>query len=556
MDDIDSARMAVDMTASHSSLLHLSTSEASLKFLHQERSSSQTSLSSQIETASYIKTEEPPHESEPEPPAPSRPPEAVPDASKVVEDSAGSAQQDDSGGMVTPDEGPPSRTESNPSLSDVPLKATTFQHLNLKYLGELEYMLREFQKLERQLLGAKTMQTTESSGSRERREKLHSFILHLEDTIQQIRSGCELEASGKLTVDGSLESTGLAKRTQEKEEEENVQKLEEHILANLLPVKVRLKKQLAAQQGAKHNPAGMPVRGVVADASKENPGTFMAAAAAQQRTTQFGKPLSGEGSTLTQKLHGATLGSETRVHGDGVGTSTDEDPASPKSKQILYAGMALGSDQMESSLTAASTVHRVVVHDTELLDMNSRKRSLHQISQKETAVLPASSTTDAEESHSEAQKLAPPKPEAMQPERVLSHRPSTATAGKATTAAKVNASAATATTTAIPQNPALSQEERRRLRKKRRKKKRMLREQQKQAQLQQQSSGSVKRKKTAPGGCKKRGPRAVEYMCSLCNEVYSYTCDYNPWWSLSQHECPKCRKTQVSYPSFAMWDRE
>jgi hypothetical protein len=179
--------------------------------------------------------------------------------------------------------------------------------------------------------------------------------------------------------------------------------------------------------------------------------------------------------------------------------------------------------------------------------MNSRKRSHHQISKKDQ-------TPDAEESHSEARKLAPPKHDAKQPEPVLSHR---ALAGKATTATatKVNSSAATATTTAIQQNPALTQDERRRLRKKRRKKKRVIREQQKQAQLQQQSSGSVKRKKTAPGGCKKRGPRAVEYMCALCNEVYSYTCDHNPWWSLSQHECPKCRKTQVSYPSFAMWDQ-
>jgi hypothetical protein len=108
--------------------------------------------------------------------------------------------------------------------------------------------------------------------------------------------------------------------------------------------------------------------------------------------------------------------------------------------------------------------------------------------------------------------------------------------------------------TALPQSSALSQEKRRRLRKKRRKKKRILREQQKQAQLQQQSSESVKRKNTSTGGCNNRGPRAVEYMCVLCNDSYSYTCDYNPWWSLSRHECPKCLTTQVSYPSFAMWD--
>ena len=54
------------------------------------------------------------------------------------------------------------------------------------------------------------------------------------------------------------DSSALTKLTKEKEEkeEENVQKIEEHILANLLPVNT---KQLAAQQGATHNPSGMPI---------------------------------------------------------------------------------------------------------------------------------------------------------------------------------------------------------------------------------------------------------------------------------------------------------
>jgi hypothetical protein len=38
----------------------------------------------------------------------------------------------------------------------------------------------------------------------------------------------------------------------------------------------------------------------------------------------------------------------------------------------------------------------------------------------------------------------------------------------------------------------------------------------------------------------------VEYICALCSEAYSSTCDYNPWWALASHECPKCRKSQVS----------
>jgi hypothetical protein len=46
-----------------------------------------------------------------------------------------------------------------------------------------------------------------------------------------------------------------------------------------------------------------------------------------------------------------------------------------------------------------------------------------------------------------------------------------------------------------------------------------------------------------------RGPRHVEYLCALCNETYSSTCEYNPWWALAQHDCPKCRKRQVRHPS-------
>ena len=203
----------------------------------------------------------------------------------------------------------PGLSSANPQLAPtaaaspvnpmVPLKATTMHHLHSKYVAELEYMLLEFRKLERQLLGAKgAAQLEESAGSRERREKLHSFILHLEDTVRQIDEGCKLEDEGKTAIVSGItdssdaemdddakrkmaESSALANLTTEKEAEENVQKLEEHILANLLPVKVRLKKQLAAQQGASRNPAGMPAprRGMLQpSAATRGKGTFAAAA--------------------------------------------------------------------------------------------------------------------------------------------------------------------------------------------------------------------------------------------------------------------------------------
>ena len=523
MEGVEPSEMNATMMASHSSLLHLSSSEPSLKRLKLEGSLSQTSLSGSAEAVYSSPTPESP-----------TPPAVEPEDSPLQEEDAKTssssllppASMDDSPGVVSPDEhGLQHHTESfsNPSLSDdIPLKATKFRHLSQKYLEELDYMLREFQRLERQLLGAKTMQTAESTGSKERREKLHSFIQHLDETIQQIRTGCQLEAAGKSTVTETTTTTttttGLAQPTKEKEEEENVQKLEEHILANLLPVKVRLKKQLAAQQGAKHNPAGMPVRGVVSDAASTSTstttsskattaGTFLAVAAQQQ----FGKPLDGGGSSLTQKLHGATLGSESRTHGTGVGTTAEDAKKAPKDK-IFRAGMTIGSDQMESSLSAASSAHRVMIRDPALLDIGRKKRT------RETAADAAAGILV------EAGLEQPPTSSLLEQ---LSKPEAVASVGQQSSKQHV-----------------LSAEDRRKLRKKRRKKKRLLREQQQQAQLQQRA-GNAARKKCVVGAGKKRGPRSVEYMCALCNELYNYTCEYNPWWALSQHECPKCRKTQV-----------
>ena len=78
----------------------------------------------------------------------------------------------------------------------------------------------EFRKLEKQLLGARgggssggaAALSAETAASRERREKLHSFIVHLEDTIQQIKDGClaELEDAGGAdtsTTDASTDKT-------------------------------------------------------------------------------------------------------------------------------------------------------------------------------------------------------------------------------------------------------------------------------------------------------------------------------------------------------------
>jgi hypothetical protein len=472
----------------------------------------------------------------------------------TIATSHSSLSSSSSGVVAAGDAEKPPNTPAPPSL---PLKSTKMSHLRQKYESELEYMLREFRKLERQLLGAKGNASggEEPAGSRERREKLHSFILHLEDTIRQIDAGCQLESEGKSTVESptgedcqkAAENHALSKLTREKAEEENVQKLEEHILANLLPVKVRLKRQLAAQQGATRNPIGMPVsrRGMELSPAEKGKGTFAAAAeerrkqaeaareAAEEKLirssapSQFGKPLAPGVSSLTQKLHGETLGSKNRPYGHGVGSAeppvkeTENESSETKaaSRKILYAGMAPGSSQHESGVSAAAGVHEMLIETSSL---------------KPKPTSPKATTATALPSRFVASRASP------KPSAPASQGPSKSMKPY--------------------DDPGLSEEERRKLRKLRRKRKkdrdlrRLEKERQRQLFLQQQAAQASLMPKAQAKKCtksnmmkgKKKGPKSVEYICALCSEVYNSTCDSNPWWALSSHECPKCRKIQVN----------
>lgn len=476
---------------------------------------------------------------------------------------------------------PPPNSASTPATEMAPFKATTMEHLGAKYLGELQYMLVEFRKLERQLLGAKgAAQIEESAGSRERREKLHSFILHLEDTIRQIEEGCRLEADGKSPLGVTdpessqiAHSSALANMTKEKEVEESVQKLEEHILANLLPVKVRLKKQLAAQQGATRNPVGMPAprRGsLTATVAPGGKGTFAAAAehrrkqaeaarfAAQHQQeqksrhvsdpTQFGTPLKG-GSSLTRNLHGTTLGSKQRTYGHGVGAPAETEHENPN-KRILYGGMVPESTQHKSGVAAATGVHDMVIENPSLIpevppqyDHISENNTKNAVS----ASLPVNQDVAL------SKPLPVVKPVATLKVAPLSKAQPGTFVSSTPDEAKKELEAVEKTV--------ISEEERRKIRKKRRKRKvlrlakRRERERQRQLAVSQQAhathlslkvpAGARKKASLGKGQGRKKGPRAVEYICAQCNDPYNSTCDYNPWWALAQQECPKCRKIQV-----------
>jgi hypothetical protein len=382
-------------------------------------------------------------------------------------------------------------------------------------------MLTEFQKLERQLLGAKAA-TRESDGSRERREKLHSFIVHLQDTIQQLHTGRNLEMEGKSTLPAngtssggdsagqqdsllSLKNSALLNLTGDKREEETVQKLEEHILANLLPVKVRLKKQLAAQQGARHNPAGMPVRGTtLVPAPDKGKATFGAAVEESRRRASLVLAGGGGGAprvappTSSTSLNAAHVPPAVApqahkpldVGGSNLGSggpiTSLQDPSLFGGDKIPHGERTVGNDP--SCFTAESETHKIMITDPALMDMSrvhhdvDSDLSLGDIDVDEPDLTPSANQQ-------------------------------------------------------IPTEESIAVEDHiRRLKKKRKRKK--LREE-------QSTHRDLDAKKLSQSKRKKRGPWPVEYMCALCNEVYSSTCDYNPWWALQQQECPKCQKTQV-----------
>lgn len=455
----------------------------------------------------------------------------------------------------------------------IPSKSTTFHHLQHKYINELEYMLREFQKLERQLLGAKNQNTTESDGSRERREKLHSFIVHLEETIQQINTGCQVE-------------TELAKNngTITKTENENVHNLEEHILSKLLPVKVRLKRQLEAQQGAKHNPAGMPTvrTGMqpLAACTLQPKATFLrsslpSSVESRHHSTQFTKPLfvdGGEGSSLPQKLRGAvtdsienpleqskitcdrfmdnqTIETKASVNASNDGVSIVQTPKIPTEglSAVCSPVTAIAQPKHTSNpqcvqnhaepYSEATTVAKISnKNDPTILDFTKTpisrgngKANVDETMIERTNVHSIGLTCEQVEEPIDNESLAKEK------------------AKNAPLKIKTQNSSDVCVVIPATKSTTAGYEERRRLTKKRRKKKKRAGDLSKlEGVVGTKPQAELVSNKRSKKISSQRGPRNVEYMCALCNEVYNSTCDFNPWWALTLHDCPKCEKVQVS----------
>jgi len=500
-----------------------------------------------------------------------------------------------------------------PSSPPPPLKALTFHHLQKKYGAELDYMLVEFRKLERQLLGAPAaaaklqQQKPEAAGSKERREKLHGFILHLEDTIRQVSEGCQLEVKQRSappvkdeeekkssethlpTAEFTAADASLSHLPPEKEKEESVQRLEEHILANLLPVKVRLTRQLAAQKGATRNPATAPVKpGAPATGYQQKPSP-----------SHYGKPIAQAGSSLTARLHGKTLGpggSGSKGSSPIPEASAAAATAAPNKRRILYAGIAPGSSQVSSSVNAVAGVHPGLIDNDAAKAASMAEEERKRMKRLEESAARVALGNGVQSTTATA--LNVPKHVPI-PSTMLKSPPE----GPATLAARAQAAASSLVHQPqpgaelkappprvtkpkkphIPPNyddPSLSVEEVSKLRLKearwRQHKRRRERRRQRlegrgsyHSSIQQphhmlpsstgQSSVPSPRINASSipgtivgGGAsvvpKKNGfygPRSVEYVCAICNEGYPSTCDVNPWWVLTSHECPKCGKVQI-----------
>ena len=574
---------------------------------------------------------------------------------------------------------PTIKSEDNKISSSTSNRARSMLQIKTKYMSELDYMLREFKKLERQLSGAKACinGVEESSGSKERREKLRSFIIHLEDTIHQIQNGCSEENQAKQihsTKSENLVKTDVHTTGNDQEEDqlstlatksrdgshsesvgalnsvdddqkhiEAVTRLEDHIRINLLPVKVRLSKQLAAQLGASQNPVGMPVaRSGLPSIEAENQGKGTFAAAAEQKRlaqlkvqqhqqqserstlpsttssitntttiinnpvaeihTQFGKPLGSTASSLTHKLHGETLGSESRPYGYGVGSKVVPDIAlssinnnekTSSSRKMMVAGVAPGSDssQIKSSVSSVTSAHRNFFENSILDSVVSPAAA------KIPSQIPPKASGSVSSSINPLNTVANP----LNPINVTNNSSVSDPVDNITVmesdrdcmiqdtkpihdASEVSNHASIVSMTLAPRSPkkslsdpSLTLEERaeiirRRLQKKKR---RLMSEQQPHHEIQDQNmalhlgeqnnfvvdglesiigSSSNHLKKSAKIGSlplsrtisiNRNGPKAVEYLCALCNETYTSTCDTNPWWTLNTQECPKCLKIQI-----------
>jgi hypothetical protein len=221
-------------------------------------------------------------------------------------------------------------------------------------------------------------------------------------------------------------------------------------------------------------------------------------------------------------------------------------------RKILYAGLVPGSTQQQSGLSAASGVH-------DLVTTNKKPPASEVAPKREDQVATSVSASNAKpppmtvDKTTTGQKARADTIMAKSPAPLTSKAPSPASA-KASKSSKEKKPAG-------HNDPNLTEEERRKLKKKRRKRKllRLARRKERERLRQQnptqqppanvetaaKASSLVRKKSAHAKGQKKKGPRSVEYICALCSEAYTSTCDYNPWWALAQHDCPKCRKTQV-----------
>ncbi|GMI15433.1 hypothetical protein TrLO_g6584 [Triparma laevis f. longispina] len=219
-------------------------------------------------------------------------------------------------------------------------RMTPFTILYQKYSKLIQTMIKEFNSLEADLRTIPNPNQTQQQidSAVQRHTKLVLFLKHLKQAGDMLESG---PMGGKEDEEG--EARDLEKRIKEK----------------FIPVYNRLVKQREdSRKASKAPPPGhiepRPANLVqaessalpVSSSSMSAPplhSTANVASAPADASSIFNKPLKG-GSSLTQKLHGSSLGSVDRRHGSGVGSTTPVHSNAPR--RILTAGMAPGSEKV------------------------------------------------------------------------------------------------------------------------------------------------------------------------------------------------------------------
>ncbi|GMH83012.1 hypothetical protein TL16_g09454 [Triparma laevis f. inornata] len=432
-------------------------------------------------------------------------------------------------------------------------RMTPFTILYQKYSKLIQTMIKEFNSLEADLRTIPNPNQTQQQidSAVQRHTKLVLFLKHLKQAGDMLESG---PMGGKEDEEG--EARDLEKRIKEK----------------FIPVYNRLVKQREdSRKASKAPPPGhiepRPANLVqaessalpVSSSSMSAPplhSTANVASAPADASSIFNKPLKG-GSSLTQKLHGSSLGSVDRRHGSGVGSTTPVHSNAPR--RILTAGMAPGSEKVlmpppsiggaergakidapQGAQVAAPSAGYAAAHHPDNLHDHGGGDNDDEVDMDDSDDDMSTSMNDEGEGSSPQDVNSKLNPMGSSP--INPHNPAFTFSSPA--AAKKNPHKSSGSLEEM--NNWVETD--------------ILRPHFSQVQQVGEHMISVdnippnplvkkpkKKRKKEPryAGPSTTTPKAVDYTCFECNEIYPGQATANPWWLVGRQQCPKCMKDQI-----------